>query len=268
MNWKVIISAICILLVLTLTIKSLGFIVKDFSDSVYEKNCEFIGHKPSDRNIVIRIDDIQAYYLRDLQMMMIEDALARNKTVSLSVIPFNLHNDKVLVTFLKKHRCNVEIGLHGYNNTDFEFEDISYIAADEKVTAGLKELNEIEKDVITFIPPNNECSGGCADAVYDSGIRVISSGFENKEFGFSVSTFNWTSRTFTDYEKVLEGCARELNKGETCIIMIHPQDYITNGKIDYSKYNQYIMLLNRLNELDATVVTFRDLYYKDLLVVE
>ena len=158
--------------------------------------------------------------------------------------------------------------MHGYNNTDYEFSSISYIDADRKLIAGLRELNQIEKKIITFIPPNNECSEGCRDAVYDSGIRIISSGFENKEFGFSASTYDWTTRTLIDYEEVLLECGNELDKNETCIIMIHPQDYITDGELDSEKYNQYISLLDGLDGLNATVVTFRDLYYKNLIVVE
>ena len=254
-------------MVLIFTVNSLSYIVKDFSDSLYEKNCEVIEHKVSDRNIILRIDDIQAYYLQDIQIKMIKDTLKHNKTISLSVIPLNIHEDEELTTFLKKNKCNLEIGLHGYNNTDYEFSSISYIDADKKVTAGLRELNQIEKEIITFIPPNNECSEGCRDAVYDSGIRIISSGFENKEFGFSASTYDWTNRTLTDYEEVLLECGNELDKNETCIIMIHPQDYITDGELDSEKYNQYISLLDGLDGLNATIVTFRDLHYKDLIVV-
>lgn len=252
------------LVIIILAISSLNFLIKDAKYSVYKNSCKVVYHQTSERNIVLRIDDIQAYYLRDIQTRIIQDALNMNKTLSLAVIPVGLLDDKILSQFLKENRCKLEIGLHGYDNTEFEFLDSSYKEANDKIKKGLKILEEIEPKVITFIPPNNEISEEGRKAVYNNGLKVISSGFENREFGFSVSTYDWGNHTFTNYREVLEECKNELDRNETCIIMIHPQDYTTDNKLDYEKYNQYIELLNEINELNATVVTFRDLYYGDL----
>lgn len=253
------------LVIIILTFNSLKFLIKDAKYSVYKNSCKVVYHQTSDRNIVLRIDDIQAYYLNDIQIRMIQDALNMNKTVSLSVIPVGLLDDKVLSQFLKENRCKLEIGLHGYDNTEFEFLNSSYKEANDKIEKGLKILEEIEPKVMTFIPPNNEISKEGRNAVYNNEIKIISSGFENREFGFSVSTYDWGNHTFTNYREVLEKCENELDINETCIIMIHPQDYTRNGKFDSEKYNQYLTLLNRIDELNATVVTFRDLYYEDVI---
>ncbi|MFH1506285.1 MAG: DUF2334 domain-containing protein [archaeon] len=229
------------------------------SDRIIPNNCKVEYHETSQRNIVLRIDDIQAHVWSDIQMRMIQDALTRDKTVSLSVIPIGLHKDKEIVKFLREHRCELEIGLHGYDNSFEEFVDLSYEDADKKIKKGLGELHKIEKEVITFIPPNNFLSDGTREALEANGFKAISAGHGESEFDFTQSTFDWTTREFVDHKKVLSDCKETLDKGETCIIMIHPQDYVTEGGLDIYKYSNYLALLNSLDKLDATVVTFRDL---------
>lgn len=264
MNVKILISIFIMILVSFLAVRSLNYLIKDVSYDAYKNNCKTVYYQASDRNVVLRVDDIQAHYLKDVQMIMINDALKRNKTLSLAVIPVGLLNDKEMFIFLKENRCKAEIALHGYNNIDYEFSNLSYKEADEKIKEGLKVLRQIDSKVITFIPPNNECSNESKKAAYDNGIKVISSGFQNREFGFSVSTYNWEEHKFRDYKEVLSECMKELDRNETCIIMIHPQDYVTDNKFDPEKYKQYISLLNEIDKLNASVVTFRDLYYENV----
>ena len=124
-------------------------------------------------------------------------------------------------------------------------------------------MEEIEQDLITFIPPNNEYSPGAEQALYDNGFKIISAGFWNSKYGFLVSTYDWEKFRLRDSEDVLKECEEDLDKGETCIIMIHPQDYTTNNQLDSKKYQHYINLLEGINELDAATTTFRDLYYEE-----
>ncbi|MCX6747191.1 MAG: DUF2334 domain-containing protein [Candidatus Pacearchaeota archaeon] len=259
---KIFVSFLIITLVFIMCVRSLNYIIQDVQTNTYENNCGIIEHSTSERNIVIRIDDIQAYYLKDVQIRMIKDALAINRTVSLGVIPINLASDMEMFNFLKEVKCELEISLHGYNNSENEFSNILYQQANEKIRNGLEVLRQIQPEIITFIPPNNEISDAGREAVYDNGIKIISSGFVNREFGFSVSTYDWKNHKFVNYKEVLQECSKELDKGEICVIMIHPQDYVTNGKLDVEKYDQYIKLLNAINSLNAKVVTFRDLYYQ------
>ena len=267
MKIKFLLSVLIIIVVLFFIFTSLRNLVKDISYDAYENECETDYHYASNRNIVLRIDDIQASYLVDVQKKMINDALDRDKTLSLAVIPLGLNNNKAMVKFLKEKKCKLEIGLHGYENNDFEFSELSYEEADKKIKDGLKVLNEIESEVITFIPPNNEISNESKIAVYGNKIKIISSGFYNREFGYSVSTYDWENHSFMDYKEILSECLNELEKNETCIVMMHPQDYVTDGKFDNEKYQQYIQLLDNVDKLNATIVTFRDLYYKDAVRV-
>lgn len=265
MKIKPLISVLVLAFVFFLIITSINYLVKDAAYEIYENNCKTVYHETSGRNIILRIDDIQAHYLKDVQIRMIQDALKRNKTLSLAVVPFNLFEDKDMIHFLKENKCETEIGLHGYDHSDYEFAEINYNQAEEKIKKGLEVLKSMEKNVITFIPPNNEISAGAKEALHEKGIKIISSGFQNREFGFSVSTYDWKKHEAVSVDEIISECRDELDRNETCIIMIHPQDYTTNDKIDEEKYKDYIRLLENIDGLDATVVTFRDLYYKNVI---
>ena len=223
-------------------------------------NCEFIHHEVGKNNIVIRIDDIQGNYNRDLQVKMLEDLKKKGLTASLAVIPLNLMEDELMVNYLYQNKCNFEIGLHGYDNNDYEFATLNYQQAKEKLEKGLKILNRIEEDVFTFIPPNNEFSDEAEQAVYDSDIEIISAGHWNSKYGFSISSYDWLNHEIRDAQEVLDECQEDLDRYEICIIMVHPQDYTTNGQVDLTHYNEYLELLSGIKLMDANVVTFRDLY--------
>ncbi len=265
MKAKTLLSIFILVFISVLIIRSMNYLIQDATYEIYENDCRTVYHGTSDRNIILRVDDIQTHYLKDIQIRIIQDALIRNKTLSLAVIPFNLFDDKEIIRFLKENKCRLEIGLHGYDHSDYEFAELSYSQAEEKIKNGLEILKEIEPDIITFIPPNNELSEGTKEALFADDIKIISSGFQNREFGFSVSTYDWKKHEFADSDKIIAECRSELDRKETCIIMIHPQDYATNEKLDPEKYKDYIRLLEKIDELNATVVTFRDLYYKNVI---
>ena len=256
---KKIISIIIILLVVLIGIKSLNSLTQDVFYESYENNCKTVYHEIGERNIILRIDDIQAYFLRDIQIKIIEDAKKRNKPLSLSVIPKGLSNDRDMFKFLQENRCDLEIGLHGYDNSDFEFAGLSYNKAREKILKGLNILNKIEPKIITFIPPNNEYSEGSRKAIFNSGLKIISADFYNSKYGYTQSPYNWNKNEFVGHEEVLNSCAKTLDENKTCVIMIHPQDYTINGRLSEKKYKNYINLLEGIDELNARVVTFRDM---------
>ncbi len=246
------------ILIISLVIIYLSFClvvqIISFEIPMIYKSCKVEVNQLSDRNIILRLDDIQSHYLQDLQIKMMNDALDRNLTLSLGVIPFNLLKDNKLSKYLNKNKCKLEICLHGFDNVDYEFSNLSYDEADRKIKKGLKILNKIEKNIVTFIPPNNAFSNESEQAIYDNEM-LISAGFWNSKYGFSQSAYDWEKYELIDYKKVLEECNKDLDNNETCIIMLHPQDYINN-------YSEYTNLLDGLNKLNATIVNFRDFNFR------
>ena len=245
-----------------------GFtLAKGINIPLFKNDCKISYNEVGDRNIILRMDDVQAEMWRDIQIKMVEDALDRDKTLSLGVIPFNLFNDRKMSKFLMDNRCNVEISLHGYTHDYTEFKTLSFEEADDKIKKGLKILNKIEPNVITFIPPENVFSEGTEQAVFNNSFEVLSAEHGDTEYSLTQSTYDWASSELEDYRLVLSGCKNDLDNNKTCIIMLHPQDYAANGELDEKKYDSYIKLLEGLDELDANVITFRDLVREDYAIL-
>jgi len=225
--------------------------------------CKVAYHKVGERSIILRIDDIQANYNKEVQIKMLDELKKRNLTASLGVIPLNLLEDKEISKYLLQHRCDFEIALHGYDNSDYEFDFIEYPEASEKLRKGLEIVNEIEPKILTFIPPNNEISDGAEKAILEDDIKIVSGGSWNTEYGFTISTYNWINHRLNNVSYILGNCKNTLADNKPCIIMIHPQDYTTDNKFDKEKYDEYLKLLDGVEKLDANIVNFRDIYYKD-----
>jgi hypothetical protein len=57
----------------------------------------------------------------------------------------------------------------------------------------------------------------------------------------------------------MKKCETRFAQNEHCIIMLHPQDYVTNEKLDEKKYKEYLRLLNELEKRDIATITFQQL---------
>ena len=225
-------------------------------------NCNIITHEVGPRNVVLRIDDIQAYADKGIQIKMLDELVRRNMTASLAVIPLNLSQDREMYNYLIRNKCNFDIALHGYNSDEMEFQYINYSDAQEKIIMGMNEIKRINSNVTTFIPPNNEISEEGKQAVWDNGMKVISSGFWNSgEYGFSISPYDWGEKNLLNVSYVLEDCEADLQNTGYCVIMFHPQDYATNNKFDEEKYGLFLELLDSIEKQNVTVSNLRDLYY-------
>lgn len=241
----------------------------------YKNNCKTIHHEVGERNIILRVDDIQAYAWWESQERIIKDAMDRDMTLVLGIIPYvskinNFQDDKRIYNLVKENRCSVEIALHGYTHQgeEGEFADLSFEEADKKIRKGLEILNKIEPNVLTFIPPNNKISNESLKALNSYGIEIVSAGYLEGDYGFTSSVFDWENKKLENYSDVINECNEILNQNKTCIIMIHPQDYVNeNGELDEKKYKNYLGLLNGIEELNATIVNFRDMSRKDYIFV-
>ncbi len=225
-----------------------------------ENKCEFVNTKIEQRNVILRVDDIQAYAWFDSQKKIIEDASKREIPLVLGVIPHELERDRRLWNLLKRKRCEMEIALHGYSHSDGEFANISYEGARDKLERGLKILNKIEREVITFIPPQDLYSNEAERAIKDEGFFFISGiSLDYSDYGYTQTMYDWDNHLLVDYTEIIERCELTLSQSDNCIIVIHPQDFVSDGKLDPWKYSNYIGLLDSLKKKDFNIVTFRDL---------
>jgi len=212
-----------------------------------------------DRNIVLRVDDIQSFVWGDVQRMIIDDTLNRGYTMSLGVIPADLEDDREMSRFLINRRGDLEIALHGLDSEFDEFDSLEYEDALDRIDNGLDILSFVEPEVATFIPPNNGYSDGTLKALDEKGLG-LSAGYWNSEYGFDATTYDWEEGRFPSYEEVLGDCEISLDEKGLCIIMIHPQDFVSDGEFDSEKYAHYLLLLDGIEDFDANIINFRDLW--------
>jgi hypothetical protein len=215
--------------------------------------------------VIVRIDDIQAYAWSDIQRKMIDDALARQIPPSLAVIPLGLRDDLNLYNYLRSVRCNVEYALHGWDNLELvpgrgEFAELSERDARDRLEKGIAVIERLaHAQVTTFVPPLNAVSDGARKAISKMGIPVISSQDDSKKYDYDATTFDFTIDEFVGADPVLHECEIEFAEDGLCVIMLHPQDFITDGILDHRKYAEYIRVLDVLKERSATFVRFSDL---------
>lgn len=230
---------------------------------------------PTERVFIIKLDDIQGYAWNDMFINMTEEILKRNLSVTLSVIPLSLQNDKKAIDFLITETSNshVEIAMHGTTHSDNEYEHTNESETFKLATTGLNEIERVLKvRPITFIPPANKYNGSeTTKALSKLGFIFIGSTHDNFGFDNYMNYIGWTEAAtdvndnLTSIKQITEDCNESLDKRNVCVVTIHPQDYVDkNDILDNTKYNKFIYLLDSLKLVNATSITYKDLmkYYK------
>lgn len=227
--------------------------------------------------IIFRLDDVKAWQYYNITTRITDDVLSKNLTITLGVIPKDIEKDTTL--FLpwinkSKDNPNVEIALHGYLHQEEEFKYLTEEEARDKLIKG-KELLLRYTGIIplTFIPPENEFSRGTIYALAKENFKILSAGDatlfvpyyplgDNFRFlGKTTETYDFPQKRFMPVEEIIKECETGLKKDNVCVIMIHPQDYLTKDptQIDEERYVQFIKLLDELQKLNATFKNFKDI---------
>lgn len=214
-----------------------------------------------DRKVILRIDDIQAYAWPDVTKKMIDDALSKQAPLTLAVIPNNLDQDKELIGFLQKRSCNLEFALHGWDHSDnpAEFANLNYDEAKTKISNGIRMLALLgNKKVVTFIPPQNQYSDATLKALNDEDIHVISSEGDG-QYDYDATTYDFLNNKLNTSDYVLSECSKTFVDSNYCIVMIHPQDYTTNGEFDQTKYETYLNMIDGFKRNGDSFTTIADM---------
>lgn len=226
--------------------------------------CKELPIMKSSRMVIIRIDDIQAYFLEDVSIKMMEDAKSRGIPLSLGVIPKAIDENTPIHRYLKKNRCWVEIAQHGWDHQGVtpdtpEFYGNDKATAASDINRGKAILENLgEEKITTFIPPLNSMSDDAREAITEAGIRIISSEGKNK-FDYGATSFNFLTDTLNSPETILRDCSTSVALKSLCVVMMHPQDFTTNNTLDPVKYAVYLDILDSLQVANYTFVRFKDL---------
>ena len=227
--------------------------------------CESPPIATSSKMAILRLDDVQAYAWADIALRMMDDARERDIPLVLGVIPKGLRDDASTYTYLREHRCFHEIAQHGWDHGEEtggeapEFLESEYDDALKDISRGKAELETLAREKLTsFIPPNNEISSDTRRALETLEMPVISSAGTGR-FDFHATTFDYHTDVLLTSERVLEDCAKRTAASDLCVVMMHPQEFATDGRVDEAKYRIYVDVLDGLAQQGYTFVRFKDL---------
>ena len=223
---------------------------------------------------ILRLDDVQAYYLTDTSIRMMDDARERGLPIVAGVIPKNIQNDTTVVDYLKEHHCDIEIAVHGFDHQSVlvdtvEHGEYAFLTTTEALQRTREALQALmgltQTQPLTFIPPYNELSSQARAVLTELGLPIISS-LGEKTYDFDTGTWDFATASFVGAEEVIETCLTKFaNNDSLCVIMLHPQDYTkADGTVDEERYQEYTKLLTELQKRNIMVTRF-DTHYKQSL---
>lgn len=227
---------------------------------------------PTEKVIILRMDDIQKSAYNDLVINLTETVLSKNMSITLGVIPKNITDDSIIKTYLlsKINDPRIEIAQHGINHTYQEFlPNITKPEVYDMTKPGLDQLiMGLHVYPVTFIPPNNEYNEKVPIALKELGFKIFSAKKGEYKFSDGIMYIGFDSETkyssrdnLTPIKEMIDDCKRSLGQKNFCVILTHPQDYANEDRktLNIEKYEKFIELLDELEKMDSKYVTFKDL---------
>ncbi len=211
--------------------------------------------------VVIRVDDIQDYYLNSVQSDLLNHLMSKNVKVSAGVIMNFVGNDKTITDLVTKAKAsgNFELANHGWNHVDYrnltaqEQQDTlknandkmnalwgvspttfitPYNVYNEDTLAALQTLNmkvisaEFDGELPTIYDPNNPDSNQIFKAIPNSHI-VDSSGVAHLPQGIGYHTFGdgTDGGVKTPLSTIESSVDNQIASYGYAVITFHPQDF-------------------------------------------
>lgn len=235
-------------------------------------SCRF--NLPIEKTIILRMDDVQEHAWSKATMNITDTVLNRNMSITLGIIP-NRFNDTNRNAPMKKYllsktnNLKVEFAQHGANHKDMEYLNLSESEAYNLTKEGYERIvKTFGMYPVTFIPPNNEYNENTTQALSKVGLKIISAKPDEYKFDGAMMHVGFTAQTkYSDktelepVNKILNACNKSFDARNICVIVVHPQDYISNDKISLNeiRYVEFVKLLDGLQTLGAKSLTFKDL---------
>ncbi len=245
---------------------------KEF-DSLVENATEII----SCNCVAFRLDDIQDYWLNDVQIEIIDIFNERNLPLTIGIIGNDIGEDVQIVSFINQSIPNnlLEIANHGWVHEDFTEYD------KETQSNFIKNTNDKLQSIfgvtpIVFIPPYNEYNNDTISAMNENGITHFSSSttiadppypmVDAQLYSFPASAttgeLSLESSLFTgiNHKLTLSQIQNSISEYGFAVVMIHFQDFsvIKEGdylnQINWNQIKELELLLNRIKIAGIDIV--------------
>ncbi|KAF6246169.1 hypothetical protein C6990_10325 [Nitrosopumilus sp. b3] len=261
------------------------FIESDFVEAVQDNKLQNEGNlentiEISCNCIAFRLDDIQDYWLDDIQIELIRIFYEREIPLTLGVLGKNFGNDEKLI--LEINNMVLQNSLFEIANHGWEHEDFTKLSADDQKKL-LKKTNEklqsffgISPEI--FIPPFNNFDDETIQSMKAVNMTYLSSSIvkgDKPPFPLKNSNFYRFPETATlgEYsfdldrfvgvkkEKVIEDIEKSIDNYGFAVITMHPQEFsmIKDGKnvneLNIDQITELKELLDEIQEYNIKFVT-------------
>ena len=238
--------------------------------------------KQSCNCVSFRLDDIQDFWLNDIQIEVMEIFSSRELPLTVGVIGNRIGDDTKIISYLNQNipKGKLEIANHGWDHEDFtqyNKTDQSYLM--QKTNEKLKNLFGIYPNV--FIPPLNSFNEDTTTVMLENGITHFSS-----EFDFSTPPYPLVdSRLYnfpegavtgklTANKDIIMGVSHKLTLSQVkqsideygfAVVTMHPQEFSETMSTKYSnqvnekQIRELELLLDRLPFEEIKIVPLNEI---------
>ncbi|HXG07124.1 MAG TPA: polysaccharide deacetylase family protein [Nitrososphaera sp.] len=239
---------------------------------------------PSCHCVAFRLDDIQDYFLNNVQLEVMEVFGRRNASLTIGIIGNYFGEDPIIVNYVKSRIDDplLEVANHGWNHenlAEFSYDEQSELIkrTNEKIVSTLG-----TRPPVVLIAPYNILNTDTFSAAKDSGIRYISANVTYDPPPYEITGNQSLYRlpetalmgdlneddtywiTF-DYRKVLAEVEYSLNHYGFAVVTLHPQDFAMREMLQYQNavdknhIKQLEMLLDEIEERRIKIVTISEI---------
>jgi Polysaccharide deacetylase len=205
--------------------------------------------------VVIRIDDIQDYYLHDSQIRLLRHSVENGYPLSLGIIVKDFGLDSGLVEAVRVSvRAVSEAAVHGWVH-----EDLSQLTEGQQMMDLLRAknrlLNTLGVDASVLIPPTYSYSDETLVAMNQAGYEIVSGYIDLNPAGMSDENImslpatvelsdkngdNWTMKNVDD---VISELGVSIASNGYAVLVTHPAEFVQSGTFDESVFGRYCEIL-------------------------
>lgn len=229
-----------------------------------------------------RLDDIQDYWLNDVQINLINLFSKKQVPLTVGIIANSFGEDKAITDTIKNkiEKNEITVANHGLDNTPFTLFDKN------KQDSMLKEstkiiFNKLNVKTKIFIPPQNRFNEDTENVLKDNGFSYLSASMLSDSAPFPLQNqelYRFPELATTgDYvpsqnrilgvsaEKTLSDTINAIENHGFAVITIHPQEYAVfqggeyQNEVNSSQMDQLEILINEIQNHDIKLVSLDEI---------
>ena len=232
--------------------------------------------------VAFRFDDVQDYWLNDVQIQFMQTFVDKNIPLTIGVIADSFGDDSKMLKFVQsQENNNFDVASHGIGNipfTEFSKED-----QDSRLKQSAQLIKEkLDVSTTVFIPPQNRFNEDTKQILIENGFTHISSSLlhgESPPFPFRDEQLYrfpeiGTTGTFEPTQNIFVGIPQEETFGDVikglenygfAVITSHPQEFSTvvNGTYvnepNTELISELVKLIERIQQEGIKIVLIKDI---------